>query len=134
MHFFQFLNLQYWYCIIYSLFGGECTTVDAGVRGAGDIQVGIGTGGNSLSSTTDVLAVATSSKGFFASIFDFGVVVLQVIGATGLILWSFYSAIAYIASGLLILVIVGSLLGLIFIRYRELSLYDILPPLVTEVS
>ena len=130
--FLHFLNYQYWYCAIYSLFGGECTA-DALPRTAGDIAVGI----ESATTTSAALATTTVSGeggGFFSTLFNVGSAALHVVLSLLIALWSLYSIIAYTISVLLILAIVGSLLGLIFIRYRELSLYGTLPPEVEKVG
>lgn len=132
----KFLNLQYWYCIVYSLFGGKCTTVD---------EVGIdGTLPNAnLSANLNIGSVPTPPPGagtdFWGWLFGslgqssdaaahtglFGAVVqtLAFIGGILAFLWGIFSVLSYTLSGLLILLILGSAFGLLYIRYRELALY-----------
>jgi hypothetical protein len=128
-HYFKFLNLQYWYCVVYSLFGGKCTAVDEGTI--------------NVATTTISTPAPAPHVGFWDWLFGGGHGVYDgpfaflvnifapLIGflATALgILWAIYSVLAYTLSGLLILIITGTLLGLLWIRYQELSKYSTLSP------
>jgi hypothetical protein len=126
----KFLNVQYWYCIIYSLFGGKCAPIDAVDI---DAHIGIGDGAQFGSTTGSVGNVSTTTPdvaaqgGLFHSVFETLVFVGSVLGGIFSIVWSVYSALAYTVSGILILLILASASGLFFIRYRELTLYGTLP-------
>lgn len=123
--FLRFLNLEYWYCLVYSLFGGGCGYLDGP-----DVSVGLG--GSSISAGSASTAGETLIAGPFGAFFNFlstvggGVfqTVLEVLAAV----WAFYSGLAYTLSGFLVMSIIGSLLGILFIRYREISKYGVLPP------
>jgi hypothetical protein len=123
-YYLKFLNVEYWYCLIYSIFGGKCTKFDAV-----PVDAQIGAGG--LASTTDAVNAATSSAaastGFFHSIVEAVLFIGTVIGGVLTFFWTLYTAIAYTFSGILILLILAAASGLFFIRYRELSLYGTLP-------
>lgn len=114
MDWLHFLNLQYWYCIIYSAFGGECTYFDD-INGSGN-------------GTEEVV----ESKGVFESMFEAlglgGSAVWDVISGVVGFLWGAYSALAWTVSSFLALAILFALAGLMYIRFRELSLYGTLPP------
>lgn len=149
---FYFINLEYWYCIIYSLFGGRCAPVS-------QIDPNINASLQAASSTTETVVGAAESgaregsswlfrlfsgdapgvsqatqsavetpPGFLSSVFEAGGFVFGVIGGILWFVWSLYSAIALTVSGILFLIIIGSLFGLLFIRYREIALYASLPP------
>ncbi len=138
----KFLNLQWWYCVIYSLFGGKCTYVDefgnvipdgsVGGSGTTTIPVSSNTGDIGfwewLFGTGGVGAGAggggAEHAGFFSGILTALAPVLAVLG----FLWALFSVISYTISGILMLVIAGSLVGLIMIRYEELAMYGTLPP------
>jgi hypothetical protein len=107
----HFLNLQYWYCIIYSLGGGKCTdssmatvTKPPGPEG--------GAAFNALMDTmwSGVLV-------FWSGIADVATWV-----------WHAYSTLAYAYSGFVAFAIASALAGLIFVRLRELGTYGTLPP------
>ena len=116
----HFINLEYWYCVVYSFFGGACTAVRAVVE-EGLTIAEEGDGGSSS------IVAATSTVSLWGSLWSgFGAVGALVFGVFS-ILWAFYSAVAYTISGLLLLLIAGSLMGLLYIRYKELSLYGTLP-------
>ncbi len=137
----KFLNLQWWYCVIYSLFGGRCTYVDE----FGNILPEDGTG---IATTTPVHTGASGSVDFWQWLFGGGassgneysgafaglVNVFAPLVAVFGFLWAVYSALAYTLSGLLILLILGAGIGLLMIRYRELSMYGTLSPKSAAVS
>lgn len=110
MEFFHFLNLQYWYCIIYSLFGGRCTYLEE-LREAQEESTG---------------------PGFFVQLWDFLVSVWSTFwdSAAGIIawVWSAYSAVAYTLSAFLFLLILFALGGLVIIRMREMYVYGTVQP------
>lgn len=127
--YFKFLNLQYWYCVFYSLFGGKCTAVD-------QVQVDV-------ASTTIAVPAPEAHLNFWDWLFGGGkgvydgplafIVntlgpVFAFLGAIIGVLWAIYSVLAYTFSGLLVLLIMGCLLGLVWIRYSELSKYSTLSP------
>ncbi|MFQ5540985.1 MAG: hypothetical protein ACE5F4_01960 [Candidatus Paceibacteria bacterium] len=109
MDIFHFLNLQYWYCTIYSLFGGQCTFVEAPSSGGSD-----------------------GFAGFLASLFG----ILQSVwnAASGIIayLWDAYSTLAWGLSLFLAFALLFTLAGLLYIRLRELAVYGTLPPETDE--
>lgn len=112
----HFFNIQYWYCVIVSLFGYHCTATGAieaniSAPGAGIVRPGFwgwlfGIGSGSASGLGAVFAVA---------------------GAVFGTLWSFYSALAYVFSFFLALFIAGLLLGIFLLRVREHAEYGNLP-------
>lgn len=130
----KFLNLQYWYCVVYSIFGGRCTEVDTldGSLGTSSLQAAIpapaptapvsfwdwlfGAFGKSGS------ANAVPHTGLFGAILD----ALGFIGGILAFLWGIFSAISYTLSGLMFLIVAGSFFGLLYIRYQELALYGTL--------
>ncbi len=132
----QFFNIQYWYCVIYSIFGGKCTNVNS-------VQPTV-----NISSATPNVNVPTVQPGFWDWLFggqgsavanaphtgllgplvDILAPVVAVIGAILSFIWNLYSVLAYTVSGLLLLVIAGALFGLLYVRFQELSLYGSLPP------
>ncbi len=133
---FKFLNLQYIYCIIYSMFGGRCTTVDD-VTGepiaTSTISVGtpIPNGSGAIDFWTWLFGgghgaahpVAQPQTGIFGALADF----VTFIGGILAALWGIFSVLSYTLSGLLFLIVLGSFFGLLYIRYQELSLYGTLP-------
>lgn len=107
----HFLNLQYWYCIIYSLVGGKCTdsslttvTKPPGPEGSAAFDALMNT-------------VWSGILVFWSRISDVAIWV-----------WHAYSAVAYSYSGFLAFAITSALAGLIFIRTRELGTYSTLLP------
>src|SRR3989344_430927 len=111
----HFLNLQYWYCIIYSTFGGHCAYLDE------------------LRKTKDELP---QGQDFFASIaqsiFSAAVIFWNSISDIALWVWHAYSTLAYAVSGFLAFAVISAILGLAFIRMREMSTYGTLPPASDE--
>jgi hypothetical protein len=145
---FKFLNLQYIYCVIYSIFGGECTEVEPidtnGVSGALPDASLAGHGNAATATTTQSLdfwawlfggtgerAVSTggveafSEPGIFEALVN-GNPFFAFIGAFFGFIWSVYSAIAYTVSGILILLIIGAAVGLFLIRTAEARKYSTL--------
>ncbi len=121
----KFLNLQYWYCIIYSLFGGRCTETQLGIPSV-DVNAQITAGGTTATTTTAVTA-AHQTAHWWSSLVEGGSAVGTAILAFLSLLWGIYSAIAYTVSGVLALSIIGSATGLILLRMRELATYSTLP-------
>lgn len=130
----HFLNLQYWYCIIYSFFGGGCAYLDelrAAQGGAsGDLSGAIGPDQSAFEVLFGWFASAGSAlwnaAAFAASS------VWSVIEGPVSFLWSAYSALAWGFSLFLALLILFSAAGLALIRFRELSVYGTLPPKSNE--
>lgn len=116
MDWLHFLNLQYWYCLIYSVFGGECGFLDKPDK--------------------QPLDTVVQNKGVFETLFDTLYVfyastlrpILHVVGGGVSFLWDAYSALAWTVSGILFFVILSALIGFLFIRFRELYTYGTLPP------
>lgn len=141
--FLKFLNLQYWYCVIYSLLGGKCADVEPLTAGVELIGVPSGTlepvapvgfwswlfGPHG----SGVSAPNAPYSGFLGSFLDTGIFILGLIGGLIAFIWALYSTLAYIASGLLFLAIIGLLVGLFFIRMQEAALYGTLPPATNVV-
>jgi hypothetical protein len=107
----HYLNLQYWYCIIYSLVGGKCTDASLAV-----VTKPKGPQGHAA---FDAL-LNTLSSGALSFWHGISGVVTWV--------WHLYSAIAYSYSGLLAFSIASALAGLVFIRLREAGTYGTLSP------
>lgn len=123
----KFLNLQYLYCIFYSLFGGKCTVIDESGVGAPAISGDVPT--QPVGFWEWLFGGAGSVySGPFASLINGIAAVLSVFGGIIAILWGIYSILAFALSGLLVLLITGALLGLLLIRYSELATYETLPP------
>ena len=127
--YFKFLNLQYWYCIVYSIFGGRCTVVDTPSATVPTTTLSANPPGQSIGfwewlfgggggAYTGPFAVFVNA---FSGLFSF-------FGSLIAILWGIFSILSYSLSGLLVLLITGSALGLLLIRYSELSTYGNLPP------
>lgn len=151
MSYLRFFNLQYWYCVVYSLFGGKCTDVDPTQSGIIDSGVPIQTvpstpvvnvpatrpgfwswlfgGGND--STVHVAAVPHT--GFFGGILDTVIFVAGIIGALLSFMWALYTILAYVVSGLLVIAILGMLLGLFLIRSEDSLRYGELAPTSSAV-
>ena len=111
MEFLHFLNLQYVYCVIYSMFGGTCAYLEE------------------LRSQNEV---SEMPPGFFEQLteaFAAGSSVLWT-AVSGIVaaFWGVYSALAWSVSGFLFFAILSALAGLVFIRLRELNMYSTLPP------
>lgn len=135
----KFLNIQYFFCIIYSLFGGKCTEVDEF--------------GNVINDTSAELSAATTTPqnlDFWAWLFGgqpaggapveptgfagFLVSVGSAVGDVFSVIWGFVSAISYTMSGIMILLIIGAAVGLFFIRSAESEKYKTLPPATERES
>ena len=115
---FHFLNLEFWFCFFYSLVGGKCAPVEPL---GGSVELG----------SASISAHATSTGfagGFFSYFFETGSGALQAVSGFFLTAWTLYSGFAYSVSGMLAFSIVSSVLGVLFLRYRELSKYGVLPP------
>lgn len=102
----RFLNLEFWYCVIYSLFGGRCALVGP-VAASGE---------------------PSSFSLFLNSVLDSVGIVWEVISTAFHALWSLYSTLAYSVSGMLALSLVSTVGGLMWLRYTELKKYGRLPP------
>jgi len=137
----KYINLQYWYCLIYSIFGGKCTEVDpvigsasAGIsasaatapdtQGSSDFW-GWLFGGNGGAATG---ATPAAHTGIFGPLVDGVFFIGSAIGAVISFIWSVYSFLAYTVSGLLFIAIIGLLFYLFSIRFNEGALYGALPP------
>lgn len=107
----HFINLQYWYCIVYSIFGGHCTYLDEL---------------NAMPHGPTVIERITSTLTTLYT--SFGPTVL---GALSWV-WHAYSGLAYTVSGFLAFSILTSLGGLALIWFRDLSTYGTLPPRTNE--
>jgi len=112
MDWLHFLNLQYWYCIIYSAFGGECTYLKELREAQGAVE------GN----TTSVF------QQFLDSIHSAVSTVWGAVSGVLSLIWDVYSAFAWGFSLFLLLGILFALGGLMYIRFRELLTYGTLPP------
>lgn len=115
MEWVHFLNLQYWYCIIYSLFGGHCAFLDE-LR---NNQSSTGSGKGVWESLVDTYSA------FYASTLG---PLLHIIGNGIAFLWNAYSTLAWTVSGILFFTILSALLGFLFIRFRDLYTYGTLAP------
>lgn len=116
MELFQFLNLQYWYCVVYSLFGGRCAFLEE-ARKQREI-----TQGPLLERLVDTFErYVNSAVSVRDSVSDFF-----------LFLWNAYSAFAWGVSGVLFLAILATLAILVFLRIREWNAYGTLPPKTEE--
>ncbi|MEK7613651.1 MAG: hypothetical protein AAB439_02105 [Patescibacteria group bacterium] len=115
MDWLHFLNLQFWYCVIYSLFGGECTYVNENGEVVPVVQ-----------------APPTEQVGFFESIVNAfssgGSAVWDSVSGVLFFLWDAFSALSWTFSTLLFIAILATLGGLAWVRFRELSQYGVLPP------
>lgn len=124
MTYLYFLNLQYWYCVIYSLFGGGCTYLDQlreqGVDVPFDGISGTGTGN------------AVAHVGFFTRLGDTfaatGSFFWHPIAGAFSFIWHVYSALAWGVSAFLFFAILSALAGLVYIRIRDVYAYGTLPP------
>lgn len=109
----HFLNLQYWYCIIYSVFGGACTDTTRSPPPVETIQ--------NLEGFDAFDALAQAVWGSIQ-------VVWNSISGVATWVWHTYSAAAYAYSAFAAFAIAIALLGLGFIRLREAGIYGTLPP------
>lgn len=112
----HFLNLQYWYCTVYSLFGGRCTYLEE-LRAAEPAQAA---GPGFFERLIDTLAASWGA-------------VWGVLSGLIAILWSAYGALAWAVSGFLFFSIALTLALLMLLRLREEAVYGTLP-LRTEVD
>lgn len=150
-----FLNLQYFYCFFYSIFGGDCLRVDTT---AGDV---VATVGNAATSTIQTEA----SGGFWSWLWPFGdlglsslastgsahatssaattlasflpesvVTILFAIGAVIGVLWSAFSWLSFSVSGILAMAIVSSIVMIALVRIKEWSHFSALPPAESRKS
>ncbi len=140
----KYLNIQYWYCLVYSIFGGKCTEVESvagsvsgGVSGGMEVatpaKVGFWDwlfGGNASVSYGAEPVVHT---GVFGPLADLVFFVAGLVWALVSFVWSVYSVLAYTVSGFLFLAILGLLAYLFSIRFSENALYGTLPPAETTV-
>ncbi len=150
---FYFLNLQYWFCFFYSLFGGKCIPADQVTVPSVDVPsvsldgatttiteagtkstswfFGLFSSGGGVESTST--AVATTHTGFIEGLIASSPFIAAIAAGLGA-LWTLFSALSYTISGMLFLSILGAAFGLAYIRYRELSLYGTLPPAVAVAT
>ncbi len=117
----HFLNIQYWYCYFYSLFGGYCRAID-GPRIDGSLDVGVIGSASSTVSTS-------GSTGFWGALVDGASWIWGFAGSFVWFVWSLFSVVALTYSGLVFLVILGTLVGFFLLRFRELSVYGNLAPI-----
>jgi hypothetical protein len=109
-HWLHFLNLQYWYCVIYSTFGGKCTyPAEVVVKPTGPQGQGAFTA-----------LLHTLSAGILTF--------WHAISGVASWLWHYFSIVAYSYSALAGFAIASALAGLIFVWMRELGVYGTLPP------
>ncbi|MBI3573484.1 hypothetical protein HY090_00345, partial [Candidatus Kaiserbacteria bacterium] len=128
----HFFNIEYWYCVIISLFGSKCTDTELIASGLGTTTPSGSFGGATprlgfwewlfgiRSGAGDAGSSGAAHGGVFGPIFAF-------IGGVFGVLWGIYSVLAYMASFLLFLLIIGSLAGIILIRMRDEERYGNLP-------
>lgn len=109
----HFLNLQYWYCIIYSLFGGRCTST-------GEIIVDV--------PPTPPVEGYGAFQAFIDTVWGGLLAAWHPLSGGVAWVWHAYSAVAYAYSGFLAFAIASALAGFIFIRFREAGTYGTLPP------
>jgi len=107
----HFLNLQYWYCVIFSLFGGRCGYLEELKASKPEVPDGPGFFSQFIDTATAI----------FGSVWG-------VLSAVFAIVWSFYSAIAWSVSAFLFFAILVTFALLAFLRFREQSTYGTLPP------
>lgn len=105
----HFLNLQYWYCLIYSLFGGHCA--DSEVPAPPPDEQGYG-----------------AFHAFISGVWTGILVFWHAISGVATWLWHLFSAVSYAYSGIVALAIATALAGLMIVRFREVILYGTLPP------
>ncbi len=135
----QFFNIQYWYCVIYSIFGGKCADVgsDAGVAPAQTVATGWSTpaapapaptqSGDFFSWLFGANGAGVHHTGFFGPLFDMFAVVFAIVGIILGFIWALYSILAYLASLALLVIIIVSVVGLFAIRSEEALRYGNLP-------
>ena len=153
-----FINWQYVYCWIISLFGVKCATntpelptVDVpSVEGVGEVVVDVGTNAGTAatdpgfwswlwpfsgSSGTETGAGAGAEVGGSGGGFDIVsaipdplMAVFQFVGDVLSFFWGLFSTLSYTASLLLCIAILVALAGIAYIRIKEWSAYGTLPP------
>ena len=122
---FYFLNLQYWYCVVYSLFGGNCTYLDQ-LRAEGvDVAFDGITPGEDGEDVSVIGQVTEQFTEGVSTVLDPVVSVLSFV-------WDAYSVLAWSVSGFLFFAILSALAGLLYIRFREFYTYSTLPPEVKK--
>ncbi|MEK7530884.1 MAG: hypothetical protein AAB573_03365 [Patescibacteria group bacterium] len=154
-----FLNLQYFYCLIYSFFGGDCSRVSITASDvASSTSDALGSAGNAATTTVEVaggfwswlwpfgdLGLSSVGSGgahatgtFAASLASYfpesAVTVLLALGTLLSILWSAFSWFSYSASGILAMAIVSSILTIGFVRMKEWNQFSALPPAESRKS
>ena len=140
MNYIHFFNLEYWFCIIGSLFGAKCTTVEQ--LAAPSVSVPNVTG--------SVPQAAASAPGFwqwlFGSLFGSGAsgsgssiftsgplgAALGIIGLIFSAFWSAVNVVAFMLSFLLLACILVSVVGIFFIRLAEHERYGNLAPVAAR--
>lgn len=110
----HFLNLQYWYCVLYSLFGGRCALLEQQKSGGGASTTPSGDGGF-------FSRIAEAFAGGWSAVWEALSSVISFI-------WGLYSALAWTVSTLLFLAILTVLGALIWLRLSERARYGVLPP------
>jgi hypothetical protein len=151
-----FLNLQYFYCLIYSFFGGDCSKVSTT---AGDVVVAAGDiatstipveapggfwswlwpfGDLGLSSANSVAGGAQATASWASTLgayFPESVVtVLLAVGTLISVLWSVFSWLSYSVSGILAMAIVSSIVMIVYVRMKEWNQFSALPPAESRKS
>ena len=138
MSYIHFFNLEYWFCIIGSLFGAKCTTVELA-------SAGISTTSANLPNVSGAAHASASAPGFWewllgsffggasgsgSSIFTSGPLgaALSVFGLIFSMLWSAVNVVAFMLSFLLAAVILVSVAGVFLIRLAEHERYGNLAP------
>jgi hypothetical protein len=141
----RFFNIQYWYCVIISLFGNHCTYTDLGTVSAVPLAGQAAQAGN-VATTTAQAAGPVAHPGFWDWLFGitnapeassatassappgiFGTILIFIVGTLGF-LWALYSVLAYFVSFLLLLLIIVSLAGIFIIRMEDEARYGNLSP------
>lgn len=138
-----FINWQYVYCFIVSLFGQVCATdmvevplvevasVDGVASGAVGASGGFWSwlwpfGGSEAAN--GATAVADSGGGVAAMLPGPLITAFDAVGSMLSFLWGVFSAVSYTISGLLFTALIAALVMLVLIRVKEWSDYGTLPP------
>ena len=146
MGYIHFFNLEYWYCVLISLFGTKCTTTELAVSG---VSMPTPTTG-SISGTVPHAAApgfwdwlfgsltggsgGAGSGSFLSSVS--GGPLGAIFGAIGLIfaaLWALVNVVAFALSFLLLALILVSVVGIFVIRLAEHERYGNLAPSAERV-
>lgn len=146
----HFFNLQYWYCVIISLFGGHCTNAQLGIdSNIATSTIGAGTAGGQgaqnfwqwLFGTHPGASSGSSGSSFFDS-FAHNPIVAGIANVLGFFwgifggvitfLWLLFSGISYLVSFLLLLLLLGSLVGIFLIQMKDSERYGDLPPAIEK--